>query len=83
LFLGAVTVTEVACLRSNTEPIGSASIVDGNSSYQTLTQPVQSKANTSVLVRPGTTRESAACSIDKKGPTSLPLGLMTPMVPAG
>jgi hypothetical protein len=36
--LGAVTVTEVACLRSNTEPIGSASIVDGNSSYQTLTK---------------------------------------------
>jgi hypothetical protein len=38
LFLGAGTVTEVACLRSNTELIGSVSIVDGNSSYQTLTQ---------------------------------------------
>ena len=40
------------------------------------------QANTSVLVRSVTTCESAACSIDRNGPTSLPLGLMTPMVPA-
>jgi len=42
--LGAVTVTEVACLRSNIGRIGSASIVDGNLSYQTLTEPVQSNS---------------------------------------
>jgi hypothetical protein len=41
-FLAAVTVTGVACLPSNTELIGSVLIADGNSSYQMLTQPVQS-----------------------------------------
>ena len=40
------------------------------------------QANTSVLVRSVTTCESAACSIGRNGPTSCPLGLMTPMVPA-
>ena len=40
------------------------------------------QANTSVLERLGTTCESAACSIDRNGPTSLPLGLITPIVPA-
>ena len=34
------------------------------------------------LVRSVTTFESAACSIDRNGPTSLPLGLITPTVPA-
>ena len=40
------------------------------------------QANTSVLARSVTTCDSAACSIGRNGPTSLPLGLMTPMVPA-
>src|SRR3981189_3078838 len=35
---------EVACLRSNAELIGSVSIADGNSNYQTLTQPAQSNS---------------------------------------
>ena len=39
-------------------------------------------ANTAVLVRSVTTCESAACSIDRNGPTSPPLGLITPIVPA-
>jgi hypothetical protein len=35
-----------------------------------------------VPFRLGTTCDRAACSMDKNGPTSFPLGLMTPMVPA-
>ena len=40
------------------------------------------QANTVVLESRGTTWASAACSIGKNGPTSLPLGLITPIVPA-
>src|SRR5258708_10936954 len=40
------------------------------------------QANAVVRVEDGTTCERAACSIDRNGPTSLPLGLKTPMVPA-
>src|ERR1700692_173353 len=40
------------------------------------------QANAVVLVEAETTCASAACSIDKNGPTSLPLGLTTPIVPA-
>src|SRR6478752_5800052 len=40
------------------------------------------QANAVVLVLAETTCESAACSIDRNGPTSLPLGLTTPIVPA-
>src|SRR5712671_5538440 len=40
------------------------------------------QANAVVLVEAETTCESAACSIDRNGPTSLPLGLTTPIVPA-
>src|SRR5438105_4703631 len=39
-------------------------------------------ANTAVLDRLGTIWERAACSIGKNGPTSWPLGLITPIVPA-
>ncbi len=39
-------------------------------------------ANADVLSRLGNTCESAACSIERKGPTSWPLGLITPSVPA-
>src|SRR6266567_4960011 len=40
------------------------------------------QANAVVLFDAETTWARAACSIDKNGPTSLPLGLMTPIVPA-
>ena len=40
------------------------------------------QANTAVLASEGTTWARAACSIGKNGPTSFPLGLMTPIVPA-
>src|SRR6266702_8960177 len=40
------------------------------------------QANAVVLVEAETTCASAACSIDRNGPTSLPLGLTTPIVPA-
>jgi hypothetical protein len=40
------------------------------------------QANAVVLVDAETTCARAACSIDRNGPTSLPLGLTTPMVPA-
>src|SRR5258708_32858403 len=40
------------------------------------------QANAEVLVEAETTCASAACSIDRNGPTSLPLGLTTPIVPA-
>jgi hypothetical protein len=40
------------------------------------------QANTSVLERSRTTCASTACSIGRNGPTSLPLGLITPIVPA-
>jgi hypothetical protein len=39
-------------------------------------------ANASVRARSGTTCDSAACSIERNGPTSCPLGLITPIVPA-
>jgi hypothetical protein len=39
------------------------------------------QAKMGVRRRSSTTWASAACSIDRNGPTSLPLGLMTPMVP--
>ena len=38
------------------------------------------QANTAVLLRSVTTCERAACSIDRNGPTSFPLGLITPIV---
>ena len=40
------------------------------------------QAKTSVRARSGITDDSAACSTERKGPTSFPLGLMTPIVPA-
>src|SRR5260370_23890593 len=40
------------------------------------------QANAVVLVEDETTCASAACSINRNGPTSLPLGLTTPIVPA-
>ena len=40
------------------------------------------QANTSVRARSGMTDDSAACSTERNGPTSFPLGLMTPIVPA-
>lgn len=40
------------------------------------------RANISVRFRSGTTCDRAACSMDRNGPTSLPLGLVTPIVPA-
>ena len=40
------------------------------------------QANAIVLVDGGTTCAGAACPIDRNGPTSLPLGLTTPIVPA-
>ena len=40
------------------------------------------QAKAVVLIGAETTCESAACSIDRNGPTSLPLGLTTPIVPA-
>ncbi len=40
------------------------------------------QANVAVRRRSGTTCESAACSMARNGPTSLPVGEMTPMIPA-
>ena len=40
------------------------------------------QANAAVLVRLGTTWARTACSMDRNGPTSFPLGLTTPIVPA-
>jgi len=40
------------------------------------------QANAVVLAEDETTCASAACSIDRNGPTSLPLGLTTQIVPA-
>src|ERR1700756_2096728 len=40
------------------------------------------QANAVVLFEAETTWASAACSMNKNGPTSLPLGLITPTVPA-
>src|SRR6059058_1068887 len=40
------------------------------------------QANADVLIEDDTTCARAACSIDRNGPTSLPLGLTTPIVPA-
>jgi len=40
--LGAVTVTSVVSSRSNIEHIGSALIVEANSSYRTCVQPPSS-----------------------------------------
>jgi hypothetical protein len=73
LFNALTDAARIACVMPPAASAPSAVATEPAKVYQ---------AKTPVLARSLTACDSAACSIDRNGPTSFPLGLITPIVPA-